>query len=229
MLHIGANHLGNILDVPNRVIKLIQEVDYVVIEFEDHFLNDIKKLNISKPNYLIYKDDNVFFNSILQLLKQDKSILILNEMGYPGIADPGHKLINLAIKNNIPINIIPGPSIGPVALAASGFYGIGNVLVETFDKSNEDVIKIISGLKYLKYPIIILDHKENILNIIKICKNILSDKEVCLCINLGWDSNQKIIKTNYDNIIDIMENTPLENLFGPFIDRPVVTLVLGNN
>ena len=227
MLHIGANHLGNIKDIPVRVIELLQTVDYVVIEFEEQFIGDIERLGIKKPNFLIYTDNSDFIDSVVNLLNEGKSVLLLDEMGYPGIADPGHKLISLAIEREIPINIIPGPSIGPVAMAASGFSSKGHVVVETFGKTTEEIVEILSELKDINYAIILLDHKEELLNIIKLAKNYLPGRSVCLCINLGWEENQKIIKKDYDSMINIMESTKPKDLFGPLVTRPVTTLVFG--
>lgn len=227
MLHIGANHLGNIKDIPARVVELLQTVDYVVMEFEEQFLGDIERLQIPTPNFLIYTDNNDFLDSVINLLKDGKSVLLLDEMGYPGIADPGHKLVSLAIEQEIPINIIPGPSIGPVAIAASGFSAIGNILVETFGKESDEIIKIISEFKNLNYPIVLLDHKETMLDIVKLAKEHLPNRKVCLCINLGWDSDQKIIKKDYDDMIELLEKQTEKELFGPLVNRPVTTLVFG--
>lgn len=233
MLYIGANHLGNIKDTPLRVIELLKNVNYVIIEFEEIFLGDIKRLNIPVPNYLIYKNDSDFLNLVIKLLEEEKSILLLNEMGYPGIADPGCNIVSVAIEKNIPINIIPGPSIGPAAIAASGFSSPGNILIETFDKTFDQVVKIISEFKNLNYPIVVLDYKENMLNIIKLAQQHLPNREVCLCINLGWDFGQKIIKKNYEEMINFIEGSTHKDLFGllhirdGIFYKSVTTLVFG--
>lgn len=227
MLHIGANHLGNIQDTPKRVIGLIESVDYVIVEFEDIFLRQINKLGIKIPNVLIYKEDLAFFDQVLSFLNDGKDILILNEMGYPGIADNGDALISLAIDNNIEVNIIPGPSIGPVALAASGFSSKGSVVLETFNEEDHITKFYLSKLKDINYPIIVIDHKENMLNLIQMAQECLPDRLVCLCINLGWETNQKIIKKDYTSMINYLNSNSSEDIFGPNENSPVSTLVFG--
>jgi 16S rRNA C1402 (ribose-2'-O) methylase RsmI len=227
MFHIGANHLGNIKDTPLRVIELLKTVDYVVVEFEQQFLIDIENLQIPIPNLLVYKAEDDFHTSIIELLKDNKSILFLTQHGYPGTADPGHTLIDLVIKSNITINIIPGPSIGPAAVAISGYSSVGNIVIETFDKTSQEITKTISELSTLNYIIVILDYKESMLDIIKIAQEHLPNRTVCVCINLGWESNQRIIKDSYENVIALAESSTPTELFGPLDKCPVVSLVFG--
>ena len=227
MFHIGANHLGNIKDTPLRVIELLKTVDYVIVEFEEQFLIDIAKLQIPTPSLLVYRQEDDFHRSIIELLKDNKSILFLTQHGYPGTADPGHSLIDLILKSNITINIIPGPSIGPAAIAISGYQSFGNILIETFGKTSQEITKTISELSTLNYPIVILDHKESMLDIVKIAQEHLPHRTVCVCINLGWESNQRIIKDSYENVIALAEGSTLEELFGPLDKCPVVSLVFG--
>jgi 16S rRNA (cytidine1402-2'-O)-methyltransferase len=229
MLHIGANHLGNIKDTPPRVIELLKTVDYVVVEFEEFFLKDIKKLQIPTPNFLVAIENDEFSEKVIELLKDNKSVLLLTQHGYAGTADPGHMIVNLAIEEGISINIIPGPSIGPMALAASGWATKGNILIETFGQTSDQIESRIAKLKDLEYPVVILDHKEAMLDIVKIAKKVLPFREILLCINLGWESDQKIFRLNYEDMINLLETSSPEELFGPLDNLPVTTLVVGPN
>jgi 16S rRNA (cytidine1402-2'-O)-methyltransferase len=227
MLYIGANHLGNVLDTPTRVIDLINSVDYVLVEHKIHFVLDMNKLGVKLPKVLVYKEDEEFLDSVVKMLKESKSILLLTQMGYPGIADPGHNIIDIAIKEGIEIDVIPGPSIGPMAIAASGFHSTGNILIETFGQSVDQIRNVIYKLKDLDYPIVVLDRKENLINVIKIAQEYMPGRDVCLCINLARECDQKILKDKYDNMIELIEKSNDTELFGPKDRFPLTTLVFG--
>ena len=69
-------------------------------------------------------------NKNIERLKQNKTISIVSDAGTPVISDPGYKLIQECIKNNIKYTLIPGPSSVISALIMSGlptdkfsFYG----------------------------------------------------------------------------------------------------------
>ena len=54
-------------------------------------------------------------------LVRGESCALVTDAGTPGISDPGTRLINLAIKNNIEVISIPGATAVIAALSLSGF------------------------------------------------------------------------------------------------------------
>jgi 16S rRNA (cytidine1402-2'-O)-methyltransferase len=57
---------------------------------------------------------------VLSRLQQGKQIALVSDAGTPGISDPGFRLIQTAIENQIPVIPIPGPSAVIAALSVSG-------------------------------------------------------------------------------------------------------------
>ena len=59
----------------------------------------------------------------IDLLKSDKIISLISDAGTPCVSDPGSVLVNEAIKENIKIYSVPGPSSVTAAFSVSGFTG----------------------------------------------------------------------------------------------------------
>jgi 16S rRNA (cytidine1402-2'-O)-methyltransferase len=57
---------------------------------------------------------------ILAKLKEGKKVALVSDAGTPGVSDPGFRLIQLAIENQLPIVPIPGSSAVITALSVSG-------------------------------------------------------------------------------------------------------------
>jgi 16S rRNA (cytidine1402-2'-O)-methyltransferase len=57
---------------------------------------------------------------ILTKLKEGKNVALVSDAGTPGVSDPGFRLIQLAIENQLPIVPIPGSSAAITALSVSG-------------------------------------------------------------------------------------------------------------
>ena len=121
MLYIVATPIGNLKDITLRAIEVLRLVDLIACE-------DTRHTKILLDHYDIHKPTTSFFQQnrftkgeyILGLLKEGKDVALVSDAGTPGILDPGYNLINLAIKNNIAITVIPGAAAFVNALVLSG-------------------------------------------------------------------------------------------------------------
>ncbi len=121
MLYIVATPIGNLKDITLRAIEVLRSVDLIACEDTRHTKILLEHYNIKTPT-TSYFQHNRFTKGeyLLRFLKEDKDIALVSDAGTPGILDPGYNLINLAIKNNIAITVIPGPAAFVNALVASG-------------------------------------------------------------------------------------------------------------
>lgn len=121
MLYIVATPIGNLKDVTLRALEVLKAVDLIACEDTRHSKILLDHFGIKTPT-TSYFQHNRFSKGqyILALLKQGKNVALVSDAGTPGILDPGYHLINLAIKNNIEMTVIPGPTAFINALVLSG-------------------------------------------------------------------------------------------------------------
>ncbi|MEA3369322.1 MAG: 16S rRNA (cytidine(1402)-2'-O)-methyltransferase [Candidatus Ratteibacteria bacterium] len=130
-LFIVSTPIGNLEDISLRAIRILKEVDLIACE-------DTRKSKILLGRYDIHTPLTSFHEynkvsksgNLIKLLKGNKRIALVSEAGTPGISDPGFYLIRLAIRENIKVIPIPGPSALLAGLVVSGlptdsfiFYG----------------------------------------------------------------------------------------------------------
>lgn len=70
-------------------------------------------------------NDYSFDKDVLAKLNEGHNVGVMSEAGYPGIADPGNKVVQLAHKHNVKVVPLIGPSSLFLALATSGLNGQG--------------------------------------------------------------------------------------------------------
>lgn len=121
MLYIVSTPIGNLKDITLRAIEILKSVDLIACEDTRHSKILLDHYGIQTPT-TSYFQHNRFIKGqyLLKLLKRGKDIALVSDAGTPGILDPGYNLINLAIKNNIEITAIPGPTAFINALVLSG-------------------------------------------------------------------------------------------------------------
>jgi len=152
-LFICGTPIGNLGDVSFRLISTLKEVDLILAEDTRTARKLLSRYDIKKKNLLSYHQhtDAGKISHIIGLMKEGKAAALVSESGMPAIQDPGYRIINECIKNDIPITVIPGPSAALSALVLSGlptdsFLFVG-FLPKTGDKRKEKLTEL-SGLPY---------------------------------------------------------------------------------
>lgn len=115
--------------LPISVKKIIEQIDYYIVENEKTARAFIKKVNSRKPqsSLVLFKLNK--FTDILDLPKflepcsQGEDIGLISEAGCPGIADPGADIVSIAHQKNIKVIPLVGPSSILLAMMASGMNG----------------------------------------------------------------------------------------------------------
>ena len=121
MLYIISTPIGNLKDISLRAIEALKAADLIACEDTRHSRILLRHYGIETPTTSYYQH-NKFTKAryLLSRLKENANIALISDAGTPGILDPGFHLINVAIKNNIALTAIPGPTALIMALVLSG-------------------------------------------------------------------------------------------------------------
>ncbi|WP_338868066.1 16S rRNA (cytidine(1402)-2'-O)-methyltransferase [Spirosoma sp. SC4-14] len=120
-LYLVPTPIGNLDDITLRAIKVLQSVDAILAEDTRTSGVLLRHLTISKPlhSYHIFNEHQTVQRLVNQL-KEGKTLALVSDAGTPGISDPGFLLVRECIKNEIPVECLPGPTAFVPALVNSG-------------------------------------------------------------------------------------------------------------
>lgn len=121
-LFICATPIGNLEDASIRLLRTLKEADLIACEDTRHTSKLLNYYNIKNRMISYHEHSQVEREEeLIAFLKEGKNVALVSDAGMPGISDPGMGIIKRAIEEEIPIEIIPGPSAVTAALALSGF------------------------------------------------------------------------------------------------------------
>ncbi|RJP84767.1 MAG: 16S rRNA (cytidine(1402)-2'-O)-methyltransferase [Desulfobacteraceae bacterium] len=120
-LYIVATPIGNLNDITFRAIETLKKVDIIAAEDTRHTRLLLSHFNITSRLISCYEHNEIeSARGILEQLKAGKSVALVSNAGTPTVSDPGYRLINAVIRENIAVVPIPGVSAAITALSASG-------------------------------------------------------------------------------------------------------------
>jgi len=183
MLFIVATPIGNLKDITLRAIDTLREADLILAEDTRRTGILLREYMIKDKQILSYNDTNKTRRTkqAIELLKQGKDIALVSDSGTPGISDPGFFLVREAVKHNIQISPIPGPSAPIAALVCSGLptdkFGFFGFLPKKESKKR-DVFEWISKTENLTF--IYYESPHRIIKTLELMDEIIPDKKIVI-------------------------------------------------
>ena len=123
MLILACGPLGNAADTTARIKAALESAPYIAAEDSRKLSRLTSDLGIRYEGKVIsYFEGNESerIDQLTEILKSGDDLLVITDAGAPGISDPGYRLIRSAIENQIPIQVLPGPSAVTTSLLLSG-------------------------------------------------------------------------------------------------------------
>ena len=179
MFYIVATPIGNLKDITLRAIEVLKSVDLIACEDTRHSKILLNHYGITTPTTSYFQHNRLVKGEyLLRLLKEGKSVALISDAGTPGILDPGYNIINLAVKNNIEITVIPGATAFINALVLSGkpahsFIFAGFLPNKPIARRNR-----LKGFAGLKQTLVFYESCHRILATLGDIRDIFGDKEI---------------------------------------------------
>jgi 16S rRNA (cytidine1402-2'-O)-methyltransferase len=115
--------IGNLDDLTLRVRDALVAADWIACEDTRRTGGLLDKLGIRPAPPLVSNHEGneaARATELAQKIERGETVALVSDAGMPAISDPGYKLIRRCIERSLDITVLPGPSVVPVALVASG-------------------------------------------------------------------------------------------------------------
>ena len=121
LLYLVATPIGNRQEWSPRAIEILKQMDYIACEDTRNSGTLFSSFDIKRPLISCHEhNEEEAGDKIVSLLLSGKKVAFVSDAGYPGISDPGERLVAKAVANNIKVAVVNGPNAALCALVASG-------------------------------------------------------------------------------------------------------------
>jgi len=120
-LYLVPTPIGNLADITLRALETLKQADAILCEDTRTSGFLLKHYEIQKPLYSYHQhNEHKVLEMMIGHLQSGKTLALLTDAGTPGISDPGFLLLRECIKNDIPVECLPGATAFVPALVQSG-------------------------------------------------------------------------------------------------------------
>ena len=122
MLHVIATPIGNLGDLSPRALEAFRTASLIACEDTRRTWQLLTHFEIPRPEMISYRQGNEerITETIIAAVRAGREVALCSDGGYPGISDPGYRVIRACAAGSVPYEVIPGASAVNVALLMSG-------------------------------------------------------------------------------------------------------------
>ena len=217
MLYFISTPIGNLNDISLRAIDVIRSSDYLYAEDTRNIKKLLNFINLKVKSKSFHEhNEHKVSLEIIQNLKNGNIVSIVSDAGTPVVSDPGYKLIQICLKENIKYTLIPGPSSVLSSLVMSGlspdrfsFYGF-------IPRKAGDQNRFFETLsKDLKTSIVFESPKRIKKTLINLQKFVGKNRKISLCKEMT-KIHEDVFRGKISEIIKDIENEKI-NLKGELV------------
>ena len=120
-LYVVGTPIGNLEDMTSRAVTTLKEVDLIACEDTRRTQKLLNHFSIGTPT-VSYHEHNELTRApeLIIQMEEGSNIALVSDAGMPVISDPGYRLVKLAVRHELQVIPIPGPSAFVAALAVAG-------------------------------------------------------------------------------------------------------------
>jgi len=180
VIYIVATPIGNLDDISFRALETLRNVDFIACEDTRHTLKLLNKYEI-KNKLIPYHDHNKIKKTpvLIEKLKEGQSLALVSDAGTPSISDPGFYLIREAIKNDIGLSPIPGPTSLISAVVTSGLE-IDRFVFEGYLPRKKGRTKRLKELAEYRVTIVIFEGPHRVIKTLNDLREYLGDRKAAI-------------------------------------------------
>jgi 16S rRNA (cytidine1402-2'-O)-methyltransferase len=212
-LYLVATPLGNLEDITQRALRILNEVDLIAAEDTRHTLKLLNYFQIKKSLLSYYQhNERGRATQIIEKILAGANIALVSDAGMPGISDPGTFLVAAAIEQGITVVPIPGATAVITAVAASGLATDSFWFVGFLPRKNTEQTAKLAAMKDFKGTLVFYEAPHRVLVTLKNIQNVLGDRQAVVARELT-KLHEEFIRNRLSELIKELSARELKGEF----------------
>jgi 16S rRNA (cytidine1402-2'-O)-methyltransferase len=181
-LYIVSTPIGHLEDITLRAIRILKEVSLIAAEDTRVTRNLLTRYDIGTP-MTSYHAHNALEKTplLVSRMKKGQTVALVSDAGTPLLSDPGQILVDMAIREGIPVHPVPGASALLAALVVSGLETGRFHFTGFLPRKESDCLRAIHHLSRLPATLVFYESPRRVDRTIALLSEVLGDRPAVLC------------------------------------------------
>jgi 16S rRNA (cytidine1402-2'-O)-methyltransferase len=187
MLYIVATPIGNLEDISSRALRVLGEADVIACEDTRRTRALLTHFEIPRPaSFVSYREQTEKRGGgrLVSALKEGKTVVLCTDGGYPGISDPGYRLIRQAIDEGIEFQVVPGASAVAVSLLISGLSSSSYTFKGYPPRKKGALRRFFEEEKNMPHSLVVFESPFRTAATLGVALEVLGDRQAAVCVEL---------------------------------------------
>ena len=156
-LYLIATPIGNLADISQRALDVLQQVDWIAAEDTRHTGKMLKHFDIQTTLISFHEHSKQSkLKRLIDILDQG-DLALVSDAGTPVVNDPGFELVQMALEAGHQVSPIPGPNAPISALIASGLPAEKFLFLGYLPRKSQERRRELSEVSALPYTLIFFE------------------------------------------------------------------------
>ena len=203
VLYLVGTPIGNLNDLSSLAINILENVFLIACEDTRQTKKIMNKFGI-KNNLISFNKNNSFKKtpSLIDDLRDGKSIALVSDAGMPSICDPGEDLVCKAKSFGVDIVCIPGPCAAIAALVSSGMPSSKFIFEGFLPKKQSDRKRILLEINNNEKTTILFESPQRLVKLLRELKEFCGGERE---IQVSREITKKFEEHIGNNINEVLE------------------------
>lgn len=209
-LYIVATPIGNLSDMTQRALDVLEQVDFILCEDTRHSSILLEHFGIHKRVVSYFAHNEALrTDQFMPKFVEGQSAALITDAGTPGVSDPGSRLVDACLNAGIRVCPLPGACAVPTAISASGFFQFtGFEFVAFFPRKSSERKAMFEAFADRSTLLVGYESPQRIVSLLEDLIAVVGrERRVCLCRELT-KKFESIERTTAGELFDRLSETP---------------------
>ena len=200
--------IGNLGDMSTRAREVLARVELVAAEDTRRTGRLLKSLDVSATLISLHDaNERERTPTILEAMREGRSVALVSDAGLPLISDPGYHLVRAAIAEGAEVQVIPGPSAALTALLVSGLPADRFAFEGFPSRKPGERVRRLNDLRHDPRTTIFFESPVRVRTLLRDLLEIFGDRPAAICREMT-KLHEEIVRGHLSEVLAAIDERP---------------------